>query len=361
MNNLNLRQLVVSICAGNFSHTELIQFIHLVQKISLSYLKFQEILGKRIAGERMEADVELEDLALDCIAELFSRDASDQFTQLKRYFEPKLEEEPGISDGDMLILIRRLVIRKTKQELSRIFRERDPEGAKIVRNIKVTVRNSDKLHLFKEMGRDFIFHSNGLIVDETNPHANPILGSYLRCDCPPIPDDLLLSAFIDVYDPAKSVSILMKQLFEKIHGYEEYQNYISLDSIVKLVRHVKFDLFKERLVAGDFTPTPQDHLESKEIEGYVDVVMGSLEEKIQSQYLKTGKLSAEKSAIYRQALRDVLFDLIQKKDSSSYFRNLKYYIPELTQQEYRQQERSVFEYLAKVAKREFRKHLKELL
>jgi hypothetical protein len=115
----------------------------------------------------------------------------------------------------------------------------------------------------------------------------------LRSDVPLFPK-ISCICIIDVYDPAKSVSNLMKQLFEKIHGYEEYQNYISLDSIVKLVRHVKFDLFKERLVAGDFTPTPQDHLESKEIEGYVDVVMGSLEEKIQSQYLKTGKLSAEK-------------------------------------------------------------------
>ncbi|MBN1541464.1 hypothetical protein JW992_04920 [candidate division KSB1 bacterium] len=361
MNTVNLKQLVENICAGTYCQAELIQFIHLVQKISLSYLKFQQVLGKRIVGERMETDLELDDLALDCIAELFSRDEADRFFQLKRYYEPKFCEEPTLSDAEVLILTRRLVVRKTKQELSRIFRERDPEGAKIVRNIKVSVRNSEKMHLFKEMGRDFIFHSNGLVVTDPRPGGNPQLSSYLRRNCPPIPDDLLMSVFIDVYDPSKSVSLLIKHLFEKLHELDEYQNYVSLDAIVKLVRHAKFDLFKERLAAGDVTPTPQDHMESKEIENYIDVVMRMLEDKIRTQYLETGKLSATKTEIYRQALRDVLYDLIQKKDSSSYFRNLKHYIPTLTQQDYRQQERSVFEYLAKVAKREFRKHLKELL
>ena len=108
-------------------------------------------------------------------------------------------------------------------------------------------------------------------------------------------------------------------------------------------------------------PTPLDHLECKEIEGYIRVVINSVESKIDSQYLRTGKLPRSKAKIYSKALEDVLYDLIHKKDNSSYFRNLKYYLPELTQREYRQNERSVFEYLAKVAKKEFRKHLKELL
>ena len=77
--------------------------------------------------------------------------------------------------------------------------------------------------------------------------------------------------------------------------------------------------------------------------------------------MRTQKLPEDKAAIYHRALRDVLYDLIQKRDTSSYYRNLKFYMPELTQKEYRQQERSVFEYLAKLAKKEFRKYLCEML
>lgn len=359
MKTANLSQLVKNIVTGDFCQTELIQFINLAQKISLSYLKFQEILGKRISGERLETDVELEDLALDCIAELFCREDETTFPQLRRYYGPKFEEDSDLSDADVLILTRRLVVRKTKQELSRIFRERDPEGAKIVRNIKVAVRNSEKLHLFREMGRDNIFYSNGLDVNAVTSEEQWC--SYLRRDMPPIPEEVLTSNFVDIYDPSQSVSTTIKRLFEHVHHQESYQNFLALDAIVKLVRNVKFEAFRERLISEESIPTPQDELESKEIESYISRVMESVSEKIRAQYLETGKLDSEKAVIYEKALRDVLFDLIQRKDNSSYFRNLKYYLPDLTQQDYRLKERSVFEYLAKVAKREFRRHLKEML
>ncbi len=357
MKTVNLSSLVSSICSGNYCQADLVQFIHLAQKISLSYLKFQQVLGKRISGERMETDVELEDLAMDCIAELFSRNDKGEFVQLVRYYMPKYEEA-DLSDADVLVLTRRLVVRKTKQELSRIFRERDPEGAKIVRNIKVAVRNSDKLNLFREMGREYIYYSNGHDIDPIDHEA---MNGFLRRDKSSMSEDLLNSRFIEIYQPNDSVSTCIRKLFERIYYYEEYQNFLALDSIVKLVRNIKFDAFRERLLEDDFVATPVDELESKEIESYISVVMKTVGQKIESQYLRTGKLDQERADIYYQALRDVLHDLIQKKDNSSYYRNLKYYLPELSQQEYRSEERSVFEYLAKVAKREFRKHLKELL
>ncbi|MBD3375597.1 hypothetical protein GF406_11225 [candidate division KSB1 bacterium] len=357
MKTVNLSSLVSSICSGNYCQTDLVQFIHLAQKISLSYLKFQQVLGKRISGERMETDVELEDLAMDCIAELFSRNDKGEFVQLVRYYVPKYEEA-DLNDADVLVLTRRLVVRKTKQELSRIFRERDPEGAKIVRNIKVAVRNSDKLNLFREMGREYIYYTNGHHIDPMDQEA---MNEFLRRDKSSMSEDLLNSRFIEIYQPNDSVSTCIRKLFERIYYYEEYQNFLSLDSIVKLVRNIKFDAFRERLLEDDFVATPVDELESKEIESYISVVMKTVGQKIESQYLRTGKLDQERADIYYQALRDVLHDLIQKKDNSSYYRNLKYYLPELSQQEYRSEERSVFEYLAKVAKREFRKHLKELL
>jgi len=362
MKTTNLKQLVCNLCSGLYRQSELIEFINLAQKISLSYLKYQEMLGKRISGDRPEADLELEDLALDCIAELFSRDEENQFYQLKRYYEGKFAEGP-VDDAEALILTRRLVVRKTQQELSRIFRERDPEGAKIVRNIKVAIRSGEKLHTFHDLGREFVFYSNGchLRSDDTVVELNRPLSAYLRKKLPPIPDELLSQRFQDIYRPADPVSAVIRKLLQTLHDLEDYQNFVSIDTLVKLVRHIKFDAFRESMILQDHVPTPGDHLESKEMEGYIDVVMKTMWSRMDSQYLRTRKLALDKAQIYHLALRDVLFDLLQKRDNSSYFRNLKYYLPDLTQKGYRKQERSIFEYLAKLAKKEFRKHLHEML
>jgi hypothetical protein len=131
--------------------------------------------------------------------------------------------------------------------------------------------------------------------------------------------------------------------------------------LVKMVRHIKFDAFRESMIVQDQVSTPSDHLESKEMETYIDIVMNTMWSRMDSQYLRTRKLGIDKAHIYHKALRDVLFDLLQKRDNSSYYRNLKYYLPNLTQTGYRKQERSIFEYLAKLAKKEFRKHLNEML
>lgn len=361
MKRLNLTQLVLNICSGNFCQSELIQYINLTQKISLSYLKYQEMLGKRISEERPESENELSDMALDCIAELFARDETGNFSQLKRYYEAKFSEMHEIADADVLILTRRLIVRKTKQELSRIFRERDPEGAKIVRNIKVAIRTSEKLYLFRDMGKEFVFYGNGMLINKGEIIFDENLNQYLRKQHPPISEDVLHQYFLDLYNPSDSVSVIIRKLLQRIYTLEYYQNYISLDAIVKMVRNVKFDAFRERMIAKEKVPTPADNLESKEIEGYIDLVMESMWTRLDSQYLKTEKLKKDKAVIYHKALREVLNDLIHKKDNSSYFRNLKYYLPELSQQAYRQQERSIFEYLAKLAKKEFRKYLAEMI
>lgn len=356
-----LSELVRDICAGTYCQSQLVEFINLTQKIALGYLRYQEIIGKRISGERLNTDVELGDLAVDCIAELFSGDGYGNFPQLKRYYEPKFEENSALSDPEVLVLTRRLVVRKTKQELSRIFRERDPEGAKIVRNIKVAIRTSEKLEIFSDLGKEFVFYKNGLALTPDEPVNADMIADYLRRKKPPIPEDILHTRFIDIYNPSDSVSSSIRKLLRTVHGLEDYQNFLPVDIIVKLIRRVKFSAAREKLSSQEQVPTPVDLLESKEIESYIDVVMEKVEDKINSQYLQANKLDEQRAQIYAKALRDVLNDLIQKKNNSSYFKNLRHYLPELTQKAYRQNERSVFEYLAKVAKREFRKHLKELL
>ena len=124
MESFGLTTLIGKICEGTYSSSELIHFINLLQKAALSYLRYQEVSGKRIATSRQDNLEELEDLATDCIADLFMRDDEGSFVQLRKYFGDKIADA-DVDDAEMMLQLRRLVVKKTKQELSRIFRERD--------------------------------------------------------------------------------------------------------------------------------------------------------------------------------------------------------------------------------------------
>jgi hypothetical protein len=88
MDAKRLSYLVPRIVQGGYSQGELVEFINLVQKISLSYLKYQEVIGKHIRWERRGKSGELEDMAIDCVAGLFMRNDANEFVQLRRYFGP---------------------------------------------------------------------------------------------------------------------------------------------------------------------------------------------------------------------------------------------------------------------------------
>ena len=117
MESGKLVPLLLNICASNYSPGELTEFVSISQKIAISYLKYLEVIGRNIRPKKSEGVNELEDVAIDCIAGLFMRNDRGEFPQLQRYFGPKIE--PGISLDEMEAssMLRRLVVKKTKQEL----------------------------------------------------------------------------------------------------------------------------------------------------------------------------------------------------------------------------------------------------
>ncbi|MFQ5650772.1 MAG: hypothetical protein ACE5IY_12585 [bacterium] len=396
-----LSHLVSSICQGQYKETELTEFVNLVQKISLSYLKYQEVIGKHIRWERNKNMGELEDLALDCVAGLFMRNDEGEFVQFKKYFEQNDARPQELDEVEILVMLRRLVIKKTKQELSRIFKERDPEGAKIVRNIKVAIKSSPDFHSFKEMGREYIYWTNGhtrylqvqRVDDSTvgaptngtptngqsngpngrrfrkglngtnngNGISNGALIDYLRKSQPAIPEKSLKGEYLNVYCPKDPVSAGIRKMLAVVKQDERYQNFLPLDMVARIMRHTNLEMARDRLTAQITDVSPLDDLKLKEIEKRKHAVLRKIKRKIQNQYVSTHKISETKGDIYYKALAEILDDISQGKKYDSYFKHLKRYMPELSQRAYRTQERTIFEYLGKLIKKWFRESLLELL
>lgn len=371
MESGKLVSLVRSICDCRYSPSELIEFVNISQKIAISYLKYLEVIGRNIRPKKAEGLNELEDVAIDCIAGLFMRNENGEFTQLKRYFGPKIESNMILNEMEAASMLRRLVVKKTKQELSRIFRERDPEGAKIIRNIKVAIRSSNELKSFKEIGREFIYFDAGFKTNEENndyqsinedngTRTNPGNGNLEQLKNP-IPEKILYQHFLEKYDPSDSVVTMMKKMLEIVDSFPEYQNYLAIDVIATIIRDVTFQHVREKLSNNVDVNSPLSDLQAKEIEQVNQSIIETIHQKINQQYLRKKKITPEKADIYYRAIVDFVKELTQGKETDSNFKYLKRYIPDLTQQQYREKERSIFEYLVKVTKKSLRKRLKELL
>lgn len=367
----HLFKLIEVICSGDYDDRTLLTFVNVVQKISLSYLKHQERKGKRLCWHSNDQRKELEDLALDCIAGLFMRDENGAFTQLRKYFYPYLREADAPDDLEVLVLLKRLVIKKTKQELSRIFKIRNPEGAKTVRNIKIAVKSNSDLGSFRKLGREFVYFkkqpsiSNGVGRDGFSTRSMlPENGqaSIRRTNQPIISEDLLWDCYLDVFCLKDPVSQHIRKMLTVVERDKRYQDCLPLDMISRIIQKTNRGLFQHNVRIHTHEPSPLDVLRQKEIEKVKAGVLKKLRYKIENRYVNTNKISSEKGRIYYQALCDILDEISHGRRYDSYYRHLKqFYMPHLTQKAYRAQERTVFEYLGKLMKKWFREEVVELL
>ena len=363
-----------NIISANYSLSELTSFISISQKISVSYLKYLEINGKHIRSRGSEGTNELNDVAIDCIADLFMRNEAGQFIQLTRYFSDVIKSDPPPAEYQLSCLLRRLIVKKTKQELSRIFKERDPESAKIIRNIKVSIRNSTKFKSFKEMGREFIYLaplankiSTALLPQPEREQVSTKVVHDLdaqfreKLERHIIPEKVLFHYFLQKHVPSDSVSAMLEKMMEIVNSLPQYQNCIALEVAASIIREVTFQHAYEKLTENIDYHSPMAEIQFKEIHEVNQSVIASIHRKIEKQYLQKEKITQERAAIYSKAISDFVQELTQDKATDSNFQYLKRYIPSLTQELYREQERSIFEYLVKLTKKSLRKRLKELL
>ena len=229
--------IVRNICECNYSPGELIEFIDISQKIAISYLKYLEINGRNIRPKQPEGINELQDIAIDCIAGLFKRNDDGEFVQLKRYFGEKINSDKKPVEMKIFSMLRCLIVKKTKQELSRIFKERDPESAKIIRNIRVAVKNGMTFNTFREMGREYIYFNQleteqiaGVTEERIATITN--LDDFLKRDKPVIPEKVLRAQYFDIYNPKDHVSTSIKKM-------KLFWSIIRLSIMICMVSNVK--------------------------------------------------------------------------------------------------------------------------
>jgi hypothetical protein len=268
------------------------------------------------------------DIAFDCIAELFSQTAEGEFTVLRSYFACIPWRD--CSDEALLSSIRRLVMTSVNDGIFRIYQEHDPSLAKILRNIKLTIRS---FHHFDEIDRF------------GEPHIAPVSVDLLS-DLDPLDEEHLER----ILDERLLGTERIPEMLSKLARYlQEERHHIRLVPLVPLALAFRNVVMRKALPPVRIA----DEINDKD-PGYQSVMEQTIlrackhvRRKTASKYISQKKLSHE--------LVDAYFEVIQKKLSQtlvvqdgmdlSLFDELHQRLPELDRQSYVRMHRPRLEYL----------------
>ncbi len=132
---MELKQLLPMVVQSNPSHSALNELIFYCRKIATAFLRRKSLTGKL---DPKVFSMPLEDVALDCLADLFIQGEDGAVVQVKAYFESISHHK--LSEEELQIHTQRLVFSKVNQGLFRVYHEIDPTLSKILRNIKVCLQ-----------------------------------------------------------------------------------------------------------------------------------------------------------------------------------------------------------------------------
>lgn len=137
-----LRQTVADLVSDRPSRRATDAFVDHGRRIATAYLR------RRIQSGRLrldQFDLTAEDLALDCLADLFRRDDAGRFVRICAYAESVGWE--ALDDAGLEIAMRRLVFSATNEGLFRRYRENDPTVGRIIRTLKHHASTNDRVAL----------------------------------------------------------------------------------------------------------------------------------------------------------------------------------------------------------------------
>jgi hypothetical protein len=287
--------------------------------------------------------VRLESVALDCIAEVFERDADGRFVEIEDFFSAD-RDLGSLKPDDALYHFRTFLFRKLSDGIYRMYRENDPVLSKILRNLKLAVGRSKDVYLVERFGELFVIFG-------TECESGGEQTEY--------PFDELERDFASVAGSAKAAGEHLQRFVWLFSRHPEYRSFFALTDLAVIMKRTlvkSHDDPADSIVSGDEAP-------SVDLKAMVHESYGLLLKNLWNRYVSSGKLDETTFNAYGFALKDLLEDtfILSNGSECEYFDYLQRHSPELTRADYLHHHRTKFEYMAKLAKKAVRDRLVELL
>jgi hypothetical protein len=282
----------------------------------------------------------LPDIAVDCIAPLFERDASGRFPQLHRYYT-RLNWRDR-SPEELAAHTRRLICSSVHQGVRHIWRDNDHSLANILRNLKAGVLKSDTLHLVEDGGETWVVCGNGRSRD-----LPEMTQEYL---------DAHISPFVA---SESTIPHILERLGEFLGEEIHYCRRVPLVMLAVTIRFATARAVAEH----DEADKSWNSLSRQEIEDYIDAAVARVNRNMAATYVDTGKTDSAHFAAYLTAVRRLLICRYAHNDGEkvTLYSLLAECIRDLSKDAYRECHRNKLEYLFHCAEKDLLGSVRKVL
>lgn len=334
---MEVKSLIQSVLERDPSPAAVSRFFDLCRRMAAVYLRRQVHSGKLYPDL---FSLSIDDLAIDCIAELYATDEQGRFYELRTYFE--VISTDATSEEELLIRLRRLVIVKVNRGIFRSLNEADPALGKILRNIKLALQALGSFTLVERFGE---------------PCLVPAMCDALE-QSPAIDRSDLERDFLRASQGGSSIPILLARLSRLLTEQSACSRIVPLMSVAMLFR----SYFCSRQVPEGQTEVHGECTVSDSM-AILREACCAVKEDAGRKYVKRGKIDAEVLEKYFVAIEDNLVCTILENNGQdySYFERMRTLLPGLTKEEYFARHRSRVEYLGSLAHKRAIKVLKRNL
>lgn len=332
------RTAIRGVISSTPDRASVIALVESSRKLALSYL----IKKSRSNSLSVAAfGLSIEDLALDCIAELFERDSEGAFPVMQTYFGERIADDA--TEADLKIALRRLVFSKVNENLFRRYHETDTNLSKIIRNLKDAAKVDDRLDIAKHKGEKWIVVS----VEADASNEDRLFG-------PLAPIEILESFFTSELHEHPLVRDLARRLVAFVDHYPQYANGYPIVAAALALRSA----YVRTEAVGDDESITTPSRSTMDIEDAIgDVTQAVFSEK-KASYVGRGKVDETVYNAYNQTVEDILSaQLLPDVAVHSYQDILARNLKDLDDDEYQDNHRNILEYLAKVARQELYEYL----
>ncbi len=339
MRLVQLNTVLSSLLSSNPSEELVRDFVYVCRNIAYSYLQVKIYNGKL---DVRQFGIPVDDLALDCIAPLFHRDAHHRFVELDHYF--KRNDLRKKSPEELLSMTRRLVLGMVNEELFRIYKESDPSLSNAIRNIKIHLKFSRVLVPVVRNNETWV---QALTADD-QAELLPIL-----------PSELLEAQLYAKMERHCRIPRILELAAEILGEQDQYQQRYPLLGLAFIVRSLVIRASSIAVEATENSPA----LSGEEIRNYIHSTIERTRTSLSSSYVAKGKVTLETFELYF----DCIGDILEAEYVSNDWADLSYYdiihkrAKRLSQSEYRKNHRIYLEYLAKLTRGNFLESIKNEL
>nr|BDD47193.1 hypothetical protein 4 [Balneolaceae bacterium] len=335
MGQMDTREALEKILAGN--KTGVGYFVRHCKNIALVYLKSKVASGNYYLNEVNDS---LEDLAWDCIADLFERDEQGNFVELETYFNDI--DAQALSEEELKIKTRRLVFSKVNDGLFRIFGNYDSSLSKIIRNLKNAASQLDLLVRRIDTTNHVVFQADPADSKPLMPQEFIEIKLCHR-----------LSAKMNMVEVMKEIKIIF-------NNQELYRNTYPLVELARIIRRTYVNSHGK--IKSQVLPK-KPILLNGELQQFLEEAIDRYHEQFYQTYVNKEKISEDELDAYIHAIRNILRHkyITESKLGDGYFDNLKQHMPELTKSNYRDNHRQYLEYMVKLVRRDMIRRIKKVV